>query len=582
MKRLTLLLYIFIFCLAPAFPKEKTVHLKILETTDVHGNYFPENMIENKPWEGSLARVYGYAETLRKQYGENLILLDNGDILQGQPVAYYYNFIDTLSAHLCARMMNYIGYDAGNMGNHDIEAGHNVYDRFVAQCQHPVLGANIINIKTGEPYLKPYHIIERDGIKIAILGMITPSIPNWLPQYLWKDLRFDDMLETAKKWIPVLKNKEKADIIIGLFHSGKGVRNSNASFSENAGYQIAEKVPGFDILLLGHDHRHYTRQVTNTNGDTVWIANPSKNAFRVADFDLLITKKKKKIIRKEIKCQLTDIQNYPVDSVFTKQFQKEYLSVKNFVSEPIGYLKRSINTRPAFFGPSAFCDLIHEIQLNISKADISFTAPLSFDTKIDIGSVHVRDLFKLYKYENNLYTMELSGEEIKKYLEYSYALWTNQMKSPDDDLLNYSNSKGEKWLTSFCFHYDSAAGIRYTVDVTQPAGSKIDIIGMADGTPFDLNKKYKVAINSYRANGGGGHLTKGAGIPADQISARIINISDKDLRYYLMEYIKSKGTITPKAMNHWKFIPEEWTIPASKRDYIFLFHGKKASSASEH
>ena len=157
---------------------EKEVTIKLIETSDVHGNYFPYNFIERKDGKGGLAHVHTFVEEQRKQYGDNVILVDNGDILQGQPIAYYYNYIDTVSKHVTADMMNFMGYDVANMGNHDVETGHAVYDRWVADCAFPVLGANIVRTDTGEPYLKPYQILERDGVRIAILGMITPAIPD--------------------------------------------------------------------------------------------------------------------------------------------------------------------------------------------------------------------------------------------------------------------------------------------------------------------------------------------------------------------------------------------------------------------
>ena len=173
-----------------------------------------------------------------------------------------------------------------------------------------------------------------------------------------------------------------------------------------------------------------------------------------------------------------------------------------------------------------------------------------------------------------LYVMGLTGKEIKGALEESYYLWTNQMKSSNDDLLWFKDEDEETpsfKLKNFSFNFDTAAGIIYTVDVTKPQGEKVNIISMADGTPFDYDKIYKVALNSYRGNGGGELLTKGAGIPQDQLTSRILYSTDKDLRYYLIQYIEENGIIAPQALNHWKFIPEEWTDKAAKRDYIRLF-----------
>ena len=187
------------------------------------------------------------------------------------------------------------------------------------------------------------------------------------------------------------------------------------------------------------------------------------------------------------------------------------------------------------------------------------------------------DMFNLYKYENLLYTMRLTGREIKGFLEMSYAIWTNRMQSPDDHLL-LLNDKDEGFgrLKNPSFNFDSAAGILYTVlytvDVTKPEGEKITITSLADGTPFDLDRTYTVAVNSYRGNGGGDLLTRGAGIPKEELPRRIIFSTDKDLRYYLMKRIEEVGTLDPHPLNHWRFIPDEWVKPAAERDRQLLFN----------
>lgn len=225
---------------------------------------------------------------------------------------------------------------------------------------------------------------------------------------------------------------------------------------------------------------------------------------------------------------------------------------------------------------SAFIDLIHQLQLDLTGADVSFCAPLSMYAEIKKGDIYVSDMFNLYKFENMLYTMELTGKEIKNFLEMSYALWTNQMKSPDDRLLLFSDDSENKYIfKNFSFNFDSAAGIIYTVDVTRPEGEKITIQSMADGSPFQPEKVYKVAVNSYRGNGGGNLLTKGAGIPKEDLAKRIIFATDKDLRFYLMKRIEEVKVLDPKPLNQWKMIPEEWTVPAARRDYDFLFNRNK-------
>ena len=576
MKRIGFI-YGLLFCLILSVAaQEKVVKLKIVETSDVHGNYYPYNFITRHEWKGSLARIYSFVQKEREQYKENLILLDNGDILQGQPTAYYYNYIDTVSPHLCSEMMNFMKYDAGNMGNHDVETGRAVFDRWIATCDFPVLGANIIDMSTGKPHLASYKVLERDGVKIVVLGMITPAIPAWLSENLWKGLRFDDMEETARKWMRIIREKENPDLVIGLFHAGQEAFKMSGKYNENASLNVAKNVPGFDIVLMGHDHARECKKVMNVAGDSVLIIDPASNGIVLSNVDVTLKLKDGKVQSKDIKGELTETEAYGISEDFMKRFAPQYETVQKFVSKKIGTFTESISTHPAFFGPSAFIDLIHTLQLDITGADISFAAPLSFDAEIKKGDVFVSDMFNLYKYENMLYVMTLSGKEIKDFLEMSYYMWTNRMKSPEDHLLWFKKKprKGAEDRASFqnfSFNFDSASGIIYTVDVTKPQGEKITITSMADGSPFRMDKIYKVALNSYRGNGGGELLTKGSGIPQEDLKDRIIFSTDKDLRFYLMNYIEKKGTMNPKALNQWKFVPEKWTVPAAQRDSEYLF-----------
>ncbi|WP_195598046.1 bifunctional metallophosphatase/5'-nucleotidase [Bacteroides cellulosilyticus] len=576
MKRVSFFLgWIFLLIVAVS-AQDKIVKLKIVETSDIHGNYYPYDFILRHEAGGSLARIHAFVQKEREVYKDNLLLLDNGDILQGQPCAYYYNYIDTISPHLAAEVLNYMQYNTGNMGNHDVETGRAVFDRWADDCKFPILGANIIDTATGKTHFKPYEVLERDGVKIVVLGMITPAIPVWLSENLWKGLRFDDMEETARKWMKIIREKEKPDLVIGIFHAGQDALLMGGKYRENASVEVARNVPGFDIVLMGHDHARELKKIKNIAGDSVLIMDPASKGIVVANADVTLKLRKGKVIEKYIDGALTDMKDYAASEDFMEHFAPQFNAVQDFVSKKIGSFTETISTRPAYFGSSAFIDLIHLLQLEITNADISLAAPLSYDTEINKGDVFVSDMFNLYKYENMLYTMKLSGKEVKDALEMSYNLWTNQMKSADDHLLLFRKQRREgatdrASFQNFSFNFDSAAGIIYTVDVTKPKGEKITIISMADGTPFSMDKMYKVALNSYRGNGGGELLTKGAGIPQDELKGRILFSTDKDLRYYLMQYIEKKGVIEPYALGQWKFIPEEWVEPAAKRDYEYLF-----------
>ena len=197
-------------------PGEKNI--TIIGTTDIHGVILPYDFIEKKNLSVSLASMAAYIKN--EGFNRNaLVLLDNGDNLQGQPPVYYYNFIDTVSRHILAEAFNYLGYDAITVGNHDIEAGHSVYDRLIKEYNFPMLAANAVDISSGDPYFKPYTIIEKKGFRIAVFGLITPLVPTWLPPELYSGMEFRDMRETAEHWMPVIM-KENPDLVVGLFHSG--------------------------------------------------------------------------------------------------------------------------------------------------------------------------------------------------------------------------------------------------------------------------------------------------------------------------------------------------------------------------
>ena len=553
----------------------KTVKLKIIETSDVHGCFFPYDYIEDSPMEGSLARVSTYIKQLRKEYGKNVILLENGDILQGQPTCYYSNYVKPELPNAAAEITNWMGYDAQAIGNHDVETGHAVYDKWISELNCPTLGANVIDTATGKPYLKPYTVIEREGVRIAVIGMITPAIPNWLHEKLWSGLHFDDIAKSAAQWVDIVRNQEKADLVIGLFHSGWHGGISTLHYNEDEAEHVARNIPGFDIIFFGHDHAPRCVVVKNSLDEDVFCLDPSCNAMFVADTDVTLTLTGGKVTNKHITAKLTNVGRIPVDKEFMSTFSHISDSVKVFTNRRIGSITESIYTSDSFFGSSTFGDLIHSLQLAITGADISFNAPLSFDAVVHQGDIRMNDMFKLYRYENDIYVMKLTGEEIRKHLEMSYDQWVNTMQSPDDHIMLLDTAavhdKQRNMFKNLTFNFDSAAGIDYVVDVTKPNGSKVKILRMSNGQPFYADKWYKVVLNSYRGNGGGELLTRGAGIPKDSLESRIIYRSDRDQRYYLTREIERLGTIVPRKLNNWRFIPEEWAEPAILRDRKLLF-----------
>ncbi len=564
------------------------VKIKVIETTDTHGAIYPFDFVNNKETSYSLANFSTYLTQQREDTTQEVVLLSGGDLLQGTPAVYYYNFEETSAPHLYAEVMNYLKYDAGTVGNHDIETGHKVYDSFREQLNFPWLAANAVKEDGITPYFEPYTIIQKKGIKIAVLGLITPHIPYWLPEKLYKGMEYNDMIASAKYWVNKIKKEEKPDILIGLFHAGAdftyGGQTANTYKNENASLLVAREVPGFDVVFVGHDHHGWNKTIINSEGKEVLFLGGTYSAkdFAVADLTINFNNG---VISVDKKGYLLNSKNFKADEKFLKTFEKQFKVISDYVSRPLAKINSSISTRESFFGDSPFIDLIHQLQLQISNAQISFTAPLSFDAEIEEGNIYVRDMFKLYRYENFLYTINLTGKEIDAALEYSYALWFNQMKNEDDHLLNFNTDERGNLifdersnfpiLKERFYNFESAEGITYTVDVSKPEGERVEILKFNNGSKFYPDSIYTVAVSSYRGNGGGGHLTKGAGLTKEELTSRRITSTEKDLRYFMMKWIEKMKEINPVTNNNWEILPKAWVDKAKERDYKLLFDNKE-------
>ncbi|MFA9371435.1 MAG: bifunctional UDP-sugar hydrolase/5'-nucleotidase [Labilibaculum antarcticum] len=574
--------YTYILCVAViaicscAVPKADHVTIKVFGTSDVHGALFPYDLVGERETSSSLAQVYSYVDQERKNGDAEVVLLDNGDILQGDPLVYYSNFEKTETKHICAEIMNFMQYDAATVGNHDIEPGHEVYDKLVKEYQFPWMAANAIRNSDGKPYFQPYSVIEKKGVKIVVLGLITPAIPKWLPEKIWSGMHFEPLVESAQKWMKIIQEKENPDFVIGLFHSGAGEEHEKTEVNpENASVLVAEKVSGIDMVICGHDHQENIIWVENPDKEKVLLINPQNRARFLAEVTVDFTwDQATKRYTKHLEPKLIEVKDLQSSKEYIEHFQPLFDEVSSYVSRPVGTFKRSISTKDAMFGDSPFIDLVQNIQLDLTEADVSFASPLSFNAIIDSGELQVRDLFKLYRFENLLYTMNLTGKEIHEYLEFSYNHWFQQMgKSSDPMLFIKTSEKGNRLSTMF-FNYSSAEGIDYVVDLRKPYGERVSILKMSNGEVFDEAKMYRVALNSYRGNGGGNHLTEGAGLTKEELTTRLINSTTKDLRYYLMKWIEEEGIVDIQCNNNWKVIPEDWHAEAEKREYELLYGEK--------
>ena len=528
--------------------------LHIFFTTDIHGNYFTYDFRYRHDGDGSMQRVYAFIAEQRERYGEdNVLLLDGGDMIQGGPEAYYFNHIDKGETHRVGEMCRFVGYDAGAVGNHDIESGAEAMRRFQQSSGYPLLAANISDSQGNHPF-SPYTVIRRGGIKIAVVGFATPATKRWLPEELCKDYTFHDILESATGWAERVRQTEQPDMMIALLHSGWQGGLHDSSWCENITSKLAEKTCGYDLVLFGHDHFSRVESVVNNKGKQITCLNAGCYGYEIGEAVV----ETDAAGRCNIQGRLHDIRQYENDysDAFRQQFDEPFRQVFDYTSTRLGTLNTRLDISKAYLGPSHYMSLIHQLQLAVSHADISLCSPYFMESVIGPGPFYVADLYTIYWFEDRLYTILMTGQEIKNLLERSYWLWTNTVSSPDERLLKTSPDPvtGKPAFKNLYFNFDTAAGIDYEVDVTKPFGEKIHIKKMSNGTPFQLDKEYNVATIGHRANGGGQMLTLGAGIAEEELPRRVVCYTPYDIRHYLRLFIEQEQNLDVPLMDNWRFV----------------------------
>lgn len=547
---------------------KETYTLRILHTTDVHGNVLGYDFIQDNYTPSGLGRVATYVAQVRQENPTSTLLFDGGDVLQGNPAVYYSNFVDTLRTHFISDAMTLLGYDAAVVGNHDLEATPSVYHRWQTDMSTPLLAANILHSEgsplAGKPYYSPYSVHNVGEVKVAVLGLITPAVPQWIAPSSYEGMTFADPIATAEEWIPKIQEHVQPDLLIVLIHAGLG----DMEGGENFALQLANSVSGIDLILYGHDHQAHQTVVKGPSGSSVLLINPGSHARNIADVSVSITKQGSKVVDKTLEGSIVSMAEIPADTAFVDYFTPFADTVRQFIAKPITQLTAPLSGVEALFGPSAYISLLHQLQLELSGADISFSAPHRISLSRAADTLRVRDFFDIYPYENSLYTLRLSGREILDYLEYSYGLWCGPEASSGEHLLYLKEEASEQRFPTVepTFNFSSAAGIDYTVDFLKPQGQRVTIQQRSDGTPFSTDSIYTVAVNSYRAIGGGGHLTDGVGLTPEELRQRIAWTSPHDLRYHLIEWAREHQPLTPPQCHNWAFIPEDKAAQAIARD----------------
>ena len=541
----------------------KRYSLTVLGTTDLHGHVFNWDYFKNAEYSDAkgnamgLARVSTLVNQIRQEKGRrNTLLLDAGDTIQGTPLTYYFAKVDPITAkggpvHPMAQAMNAIGYDAAALGNHEFNYGIETLRKFEDQCRFPLLGANALDAKTLKPAFPPYFIKKfqvpgAPPVKVAVLGLTNPGIAIWDKAYVQGKLTFPGLEEQAAKWVPKLKSMG-ADVVVVSAHSGSSGTSSYGDqlpYVENSAALVAQQVPGIDAILVGHAHVEIPElKVTNTaTGKTVVLSEPLCYAERLSVFDFELVFEKGRWSVESVAASLRDAKTVADDPKITRLLKDEHALVVEYVNQVVGTATATLTTVDARYKDAPIIDLITKVQEDVVKAALVGTAyaslpviaqasPFSRTSEIPAGNVTIRDLSGLYVYDNTLVAKLLTGAQVRAYLEYSaeYFVQTAADAVIDTEKLTNANGRPD-------YNYDYVSGFSYDIDIAQAAGSRIKNLTY-NGAALDDTQQFVLAVNNYRANGGGAfpHVA----------SATEVWSESTEIRTRIAEWATAKGVLDP-------------------------------------
>ncbi|MEU9213273.1 5'-nucleotidase C-terminal domain-containing protein [Streptomyces sp. NPDC048415] len=551
----------------------KRYSLTVLGTTDLHGHvfnwdYFKDAEYTDKAGNAQgLARISTLVNEIREEKGRcNTLLLDAGDTIQGTPLTYYYAKVDPITAkggpvHPMAQAMNAIGFDAAALGNHEFNYGIETLRKFESQCHFPLLGANALDAKTLKPafppyFIKKFHVAGAPPVKVAVLGLTNPGIAIWDKAYVQGRLTFPGLEEQAAKWVPKLRSLG-ADVVVVSAHSGSSGTSSYGDqlpYVENSAALVAQQVPGIDAILVGHAHVEIPElKVTNTaTGKTVVLSEPLAYAERLSVFDFELVFEKGRWQVESVAASVRNSNSVADDPKITRLLKDEHDVVVAYVNQVVGGATETLTTVEARYKDAPIIDLITKVQEDVVKAAlvgseyaslpvIAQASPFSRTSEIPAGEVTIRDLSSLYVYDNTLVAKVLTGAQVRAYLEYSAEYFVRTAADAAVDVEALTNAGGRP-----DYNYDYVSGFHYEIDIAQAAGSRIKNLTYG-GAALDDAQRFVLAVNNYRANGGGAfpHVA----------SATEVWSESTEIRTRIAEWVTAKGTLDPK-----EFASVDWKL----------------------
>jgi 2',3'-cyclic-nucleotide 2'-phosphodiesterase/3'-nucleotidase len=552
-------------------PKDSTVSITVMGTSDLHGYIENWDYFKNADYDDAagndvgIAKISTLVNQVRADRGAgSTLLIDNGDTIQGTSLTDYYANTEpvdeTGELHPMAAAMNAMGYDSTTLGNHEFNYGLPLLRTYEEQLDFPLLGANVKDATTGGDAFTPYVIktVKLKGqkpIKVGILGLTTPGSAIWDKNNVEGQLEFLDMVEQAKKYVPEMKSAG-ADVVVVSSHSGPSGTSSYGGDLpiENASTLIAEQVPGIDAILAGHEHQEIPeRFVTNRQtGEQVLLTEPKNWGMRLSVMDFELVKVRGQWDVASANSELLNSNTVPADPKISAIAAEQHRTTIDYVNTAIGTATETMSAADSRFRDTAVMDFVNDVQAkavdkaldgtpNADLPVLSIVAPFNRAAVIPEGPVTIRDMAGLYVFPNTLFGVEMTGAQVKDYLEYSAKYFTQTAVGAPVDPATLTNAAGTP-----DYNYDMMSGVSYDIDISKPVGQRIVDLSYA-GAPIDPAQRFAVATNNYRQSGGGNfpHIA----------TAPVLVNQTTEIRQLLIDYLIAEGTIDPST-----FFEENWKL----------------------
>jgi 2',3'-cyclic-nucleotide 2'-phosphodiesterase/3'-nucleotidase len=520
---------------------ERRAWITILSTTDLHGNILPVDYYTNKADARGLAKVATLIKGARRENPSGTLLLDSGDTIQGTPLQYFHNKKNNAPPDPMMLTMSALKFDALAVGNHEYNFGLRVLEKARREAGFPWLSANTYKRGTNETYYQPYIVIELKGVRVGVLGLTTPGVPVWENKENFAGLEFRDPLQEARKWVAVLRGKERVDLVVVAMHMGleedlrTGEVNPGQVTNENVAVRLAQQVSGIDLILMGHTHREVPSVIIG--GALLTQANYWGRHLARADVYLERDKGGRWRVAAKSARTIAINEGTETDAEIARLAEPYDRETQAWLARVIGESPAELTAEGSLFRDTAILDLVQRVQLDAGKADVSMVASFNPRARLPRGAVTVRDIAGLYVYENTLVVLEVTGAQLKAALEHSakffraYEAGRTAAELVDEKVPGYN--------------FDIAEGVTYDLDLTRPHGSRVQNLRFR-GQPLDPAQKLRLATNNYRVNGGGGY-TMYKGAPE-------LFRSSTEIRELIIDWVERAGRVPAEPSNNWRLL----------------------------